>query len=293
MAAHTPFHDRDGWVWMDGEFVPQRDAKVSVLTHAMHYASAVFEGERAYEGEIFKSSEHSERLIKSARILGFEPPASADEIDKAKRDLIAKMGFSDCYIRVLSWRGSEQLSVAAQQNTIHIAAACWQWGDYFADKMKGIRLMIAPWRRPAPDTAPCNSKAAGLYMICTLSKHAAENSGFNDALMMDWRGQIAEATGANVFFVRDGVLHTPTPDCFLDGITRRTVIALAKQRGIEVIERAIFPNELATFQECFLTGSAAEVTPVREIAGLSYKPGRISETMLNDYGGLVRRKNAA
>ena len=246
MAA-TPFHDRDGWVWFDGEFVPQREAKVSVLTHAMHYASAVFEGERAYDGVVFKGHEHSERLVKSARVLGFDVPASAEEIDKAKRDLIAKMGFSDCYIRALSWRGSEQLSVAAQQNTIHLAIAAWQWGDYFADKMKGIRLMIAPWRRPAPDTAPCNSKAAGLYMICTLSKHAAENAGFNDALMMDWRGQIAEATGANVFFVRDGALHTPAPDCFLDGITRRTVVALAERRGIEVIERAMFPNELATF----------------------------------------------
>ena len=292
MAA-TPFHDRDGWVWFNGEFVPQRDAKVSVFTHAMHYASAVFEGERAYDGEIFKSHEHSERLVKSARILGFDVGANADEIDKAKRDLIAKMGFSDCYVRALSWRGSEQLSVAAQQNAIHLAIACWQWGDYFADKMKGIRLMIAPWRRPAPDTAPCNSKAAGLYMICTLSKHAAENAGFNDALMMDWRGQIAEATGANVFFIRDGELHTPKPDCFLDGITRRTVMDLARRRGLEVIERAMFPNELATFTECFLTGSAAEITPVREIAGLMYKPGRISEMMINDYAGLVRRKNAA
>ena len=292
MAAQ-PFHDRDGWVWFDGEFVPQREAKVNVLTHAMHYASSVFEGERAYDGEIFKSREHSERLHKSARILGFEVPASVDEIEKAKRDLIAKMGFSDCYVRALSWRGSEQLSVAAQGNAIHLAIATWQWGDYFADKMKGIRLMIAPWRRPAPDTAPCNSKAAGLYMICTLSKHAAENAGFQDALMMDWRGQIAEATGANVFFVRDGALHTPTPDCFLDGITRRTIMALAKARGIEVIERAIFPNELATFTECFLTGSAAEVTPVREIAGLTYKPGRITELLASEYSAHVRRKNAA
>ena len=288
-----PFHDRDGWVWMDGEFVPQREAKVHVLTHAMHYASAVFEGERAYDGVVFKGTEHSERLHKSARILGFDVPATIDELDRAKRELMNKMGFESCYFRALAWRGSEQLSVAAQKNSIHVAIAAWEWGDYFADKMKGIRLMIAPWRRPAPDTAPCNSKAAGLYMICTLSKHAAENSGFNDALMMDWRGQIAEATGANVFFVRDGALHTPTPDCFLDGITRRTVIALARQRGIEVIERAIFPNELATFTECFLTGSAAEITPVREIAGLQYKPSKITEQLINDYGGLVRRKNAA
>ena len=291
--AVTPLHDRDGWVWFDGSFVQQRDAKVSVLTHAMHYASAVFEGERAYDGEVFKGHEHSQRLHKSARILGFEVPATVEEIDKAKRDLIAKMGFTDCYLRALSWRGSEQLSVAAQGNTIHLAIACWQWSWCCAARKAVSRLMVAPWRRPAPDTAPCNAKAAGLYMICTLSKHAAENAGFQDALMMDWRGQIAEATGANVFFVRDGALHTPTPDCFLDGITRRTIIALAKQRGIDVIERAIFPNELASFSECFLTGSAAEVTPVREIAGLMFKPDRITEMLMNDYSGLVRRKNAA
>ncbi|MEJ0060204.1 MAG: branched-chain amino acid aminotransferase [Terricaulis sp.] len=293
MAAAPPFHDRDGWVWFDGEFVPQRDAKVHLLTHAMHYGSCVFEGERAYDGTVYKSQEHAERLIRSGRILGFDVPASAEEIVKAKQELINKAGFGDAYVRALAWRGSEQLGVSAQNNEIHIAIATWQWGDYFADKMKGIRLMIAPWRRPAPDTAPCNSKAAGLYMICTLSKHAAENAGFQDALMFDWRGQIAEATGANVFFVRDGVLHTPTPDCFLDGITRRSVIALAKQRGIEVVERAIFPNELASFSECFLTGSAAEVTPVNEIAGIKFKPAAITEQLLHDYAALVRRKNAA
>lgn len=292
MAAQ-PFHDRDGWVWFDGEWVPQREAKVHVLTHAMHYASCVFEGERAYEGDVFKSREHSERLVRSARILGFEMPYAPEEIDRAKRELIGKMGLSDCYLRALSWRGSEQLGVSAKTNAIHTAIAAWYWGDYFPDKMKGIRLMIAPWRRPAPDTAPCNSKAAGLYMICTLSKHAAEDAGFNDALMFDWRGQIAEATGANIFFVRDGVLHTPTPDCFLDGITRRTVMALARQRGIEVVERAIFPNELALFSEAFLTGSAAEITPIREIAGLAYKPGAICEQLIHDYAALTRRKLAA
>ena len=292
MAAQ-PFHDRDGWVWMDGEFVPQRDAKVHVLSHALHYASCVFEGERCYDGAIFKSREHAERLHQSARILGFQLPYSVDELERAKRELVERSGVASCYIRALAWRGSEQLSIAARQNTIHVALAAWEWGDYFADKMKGIRLMVAPWRRPAPDTAPCNSKAAGLYMICTLSKHAAEDAGFNDALMMDWRGQIAEATGANIFFVRDGALHTPKPDCFLDGITRRTVIALAHQRGIEVIERAIFPNELATFSEAFLTGSAAEVTPIREIAGLSFKPAALSEQIVTDYAAHVRRKNAA
>jgi branched-chain amino acid aminotransferase len=292
MAAQ-PFHDRDGWVWMDGEFVAQREAKVSVLTHAMHYASAVFEGERCYSGVIFKSREHSERLHRSARILGFQVPYSVEEIEAAKRETVKRMGFENCYIRVLAWRGSEQLSVAAQGNSIHVAIAAWEWGDYFADKMKGIRLMIAPWRRPAPDTAPANSKAAGLYMICTLSKHAAENAGFNDALMFDWRGQIAEATGANIFFVRDGVLHTPYPDCFLNGITRQTIIGLAKQRGVEVQERAIFPNELPLFTEAFLTGSAAEITPIREIAGLNFKPSTMTEQLMHDFTGLTRRKNAA
>jgi branched-chain amino acid aminotransferase len=287
------FHDRDGWVWTDGSFIPHRDAKVHVLTHALHYASCVFEGERAYGGVIFKSHEHSRRLHNSARILGFELPYGAEELDRVKHELVAKQGFSDCYLRALAWRGSEQMGVATSRDDVHVAVSAWEWGDYFADKMKGIRLMIAPWRRPAPDTAPTNSKAAGLYMICTLSKHAAADAGFDDAMMFDWRGQIAEATGANIFFVRDGVLHTPTPDCFLNGITRQTVIAQARQRGVEVIERAIFPNELATFSEAFLTGSAAEITPIREIAGLTFKPGAMCEQAMSDYAALTRRKNAA
>ncbi len=292
MAA-IPFHDRDGWVWMDGEFVPQREAKVHVLTHALHYASCVFEGERAYGGVVFKSREHSERLHHSARILGYKAPFSVEELDRAKAELVAKMGFSDCYLRALAFRGSEQLGVSAKNNTIRVAIAAWEWGDYFADKMKGIRLMVAPWRRPAPDTAPANAKAAGLYMICTLSKHAAEDAGFNDALMFDWRGQIAEATGANIFFVRDGVIHTPTPDCFLNGLTRQTVISLARDAGVEVVERAIFPNELATFDEAFLTGSAAEITPIREIAGLAYKPGAMCEQVIEAYRVETRGKGAA
>jgi branched-chain amino acid aminotransferase len=271
--------------------VPQRDAKVHVLSHALHYASSVFEGERAYNGAIFRGHDHSERLIKSGKLLGFDVPATADEIDAAKRDVMNKMGLESCYIRTIAWRGSEQLGVSCKGNTIHLAVAAWMWGDYYADKMKGIRMMIAPWRRPAPDTAPSNSKAAGLYMICTLSKHAAEDCGFEDALMMDWRGQIAEATSANIFFVRDGVLHTPLADCFLNGFTRQTTIALAKKRGIEVQERAIWPNELGTFSEVFLTGSAAELTPVREIAGMQFKPGAMTEMLAGDYSALARRAN--
>lgn len=291
--AEAAYHDRDGWIWMNGSFVPWREAGVHVLTHGLHYASAVFEGERAYDGVIFRSREHSERLHNSARLMGFEIPYSVEEIEKAKMETVLKSGLSSAYVRAIAWRGSEKMGVSAKENRINLAIAAWHWGDYFEDKMKGIRLAIAPWRRPAPDTAPCNAKAAGLYMICTLSKHAAENAGFQDALMMDWRGQIAEATGANVFFVKDGKLHTPTPDCFLNGLTRQTVIELAKRRGIEVIERAIWPNELAGFQEVFLTGSAAEITPVSEIQGMYFKPGKVTEQLLADFGALVRRKNVA
>lgn len=291
--ADTPFHDRDGWIWYNGAFTKAQDAKIHVLTHGLHYASAVFEGERAYEGVVFESRRHSERLHYSAKVLGFEIPYSVDELERAKAELVEKSGMPSCYMRAIAWRGSEALGVSAQKNTINVAIAVWHWGDYYQDKMKGIRLMVAPWRRPAPDTAPTQAKAAGLYMICTLSKHAAENAGFNDALMMDWRGQIAEATGANIFLIKDGEMHTPTPDCFLNGITRQTVIGLAKRRGLKVIERAIWPAELVNFDEIFLTGSAAEVTPVGEIAGMTFKPGDVCKTMMADYAALVRRKNAA
>jgi branched-chain amino acid aminotransferase len=291
--AEAAYHDRDGWIWYNGSFKPWREANVHVLTHGLHYASAVFEGERAYDGVIFRSREHSQRLHNSAKLMGFDIPYTVDEIEKAKADTLVKSGLSSAYVRCIAWRGSEKMGVSAKENRINVAVAAWHWGDYFADKMKGIRLTLAQWRRPAPDTAPSNAKAAGLYMICTLSKHAAEANGFQDALMMDWRGQIAEATGANAFFVRDGVLHTPLPDCFLNGLTRQTVIELAKRRGIEVQERAMWPNELATFQEVFLTGSAAEITPVSEIQGLTCKPGKVTEQLLADFGALVRRKNAA
>jgi branched-chain amino acid aminotransferase len=291
--AEAAYHDRDGWIWLNGGFVPWREANVHVLTHGLHYASAVFEGERAYDGAIFRGHEHSQRLHNSAKLMGFQIEASVEEIDRIKAETLKRSGLASAYVRCIAWRGSEKMGVSARENKINLAVAAWHWGDYFPDKMKGIRLMIAPWRRPAPDTAPCNAKAAGLYMICTLSKHAAEAAGFQDALMFDWRGQIAEATGANIFLVKDGVLHTPTPDCFLNGLTRQTVIALARKRGIEVVERAIWPNELAGFQEVFLTGSAAEITPVAEIAGMYFKPAKVTEQLIADFGALTMRQNAA
>tara|TARA_Y100000815_G_scaffold124393_1_gene112258 strand:+ start:32774 stop:33625 length:852 start_codon:yes stop_codon:yes gene_type:complete len=270
---------------MNGEFVPWKDAKVHVLTHGLHYASAVFEGERAYGGEIFKLTEHTERLHESARILGFKIPYSVQEIDDACVALLHKQGFTDAYVRPIAWRGSEMMGVSAQANKINLAIAIWQWPSYFdpEQRLKGIRLDLAEYRRPDPRTAPSKSKAAGLYMICTISKHAAEAKGYADALMLDWRGRVAEATGANVFFVKDGVIHTPTPDCFLDGITRRTVIDLAKKRGYELVERVIMPEEMENFEQCFLTGTAAEVTPVSEIGPYKFKVGDITTTLMNDY----------
>ncbi|EKF43568.1 branched-chain amino acid aminotransferase [Nitratireductor indicus] len=289
MAA-VPFDKLEGFIWLNGEFVKWADAKIHVLTHGLHYASAVFEGERAYGGEIFKLNEHTERLHESARILGFRIPWSVEEINTACRELLAKQGFSDAYVRPIAFRGSEMMGVSAQNNRINLAIAIWQWPSYFdpEQRLKGIRLDLAEYRRPDPRTAPSKSKAAGLYMICTLSKHAAEAKGYADAMMLDWRGQVAEATGANIFFVKDGVLHTPTPDCFLDGITRRTVIELAQRRGIEVVERAIMPEELEGFEQCFLSGTAAEVTPVSEIGPYKFEVGEISRLLMNDYANEVR-----
>jgi branched-chain amino acid aminotransferase len=269
--------------------VPWREAKLHVLTHGLHYASGVFEGERAYNGNIFRLRAHTERLIQSGKILGFDIPFTAEQIDTACIDTLAANNLTDAYVRPLAWRGSEQLSVAAHGTTIHLIVAVWPWPNLFGEnRMKGVRLDIAKWKRPHPETAPTRSKAAGLYMIGTLAKHDAEAAGFDDALMMDWRGQVSEGTGANIFFVMDGELHTPVPDCFLDGITRRTVMGLAHRRQIKVVERPILPEELAHASEVFLAGTAAEVTPVREIAGRAYTPGSITETLLGDYDKAVR-----
>ncbi len=286
----VPFDDRDGWIWMNGEFVPWRDAKIHVLSHALHYGSCVFEGERSYNGTIFEGKRHTERLLKSANILGVKPSVNAEQLEEAKYAALAKNGLENAYVRAFMWRGSEMMGVSAQLNTIHTAIAVWDWGNYYSDKMTGIRMGRAKWRRPDPATAPYDAKAAGLYMICTLSKHAAEDEGYADALMLDYRGQVAEATSANIFFVQDGAIHTPTPDCFLNGITRQTVIKIAREKGYEVIERKIMPEELGNFTECFTTGSAAEVTPVREIAGIMYKPSNVCEDMVTSYENLVRGK---
>ncbi len=292
--ALIPYDDRDGWIWMDGAFTPWREAKVHVLTHGLHYASAVFEGERMYGGEIFALRAHTERLFNSARILDFEIPFTVEQIDDACNQVCAKNGLTDCYIRPIAWRGAETIGVSAQDTKIHVAIAAWEWPSYFRpeEKAKGIALTWAKYRRPSPETAPTASKAAGLYMICTISKHAAERDGFADAMMLDHRGYVAEATGANVFFIRDGVIHTPEPDCFLNGITRQTVIDIARQRGFEVVVRHILPDELATFSECFIVGSAAEVTPVRQIGEYDFKPGNISLSLMDDYAMKVRRQKA-
>jgi branched-chain amino acid aminotransferase len=295
MAPLVPYHDRDGFIWYNGKMVPWREATLHVLSHGLHYASAAFEGERAYGGRIFKLREHTDRLIASARMLDFEVPYTADEIDAACNEVMKANKLVDCYVRPIAWRGSEQMGVSAQLSKINVAIAAWDWGSYFdpKERLRGIRLGLAQYRRPDPATIPAKAKATGLYMICTIEKHRAERAGYADALMYDWRGRVAECTGANIFFIKDGALHTPTPDCFLDGITRRTVMALAKKRGIAVHERAIMPDELGTFSECFIVGTAAEVTPVREIGEHNYQPGRICETLLDDYMAEVQPEKAA
>ncbi len=286
-----PFDDRDGFIWYDGALRPWRDAQLHVLSHALHYASCVFEGERAYGGKVFKLTEHTQRLLESARLLGFEIPFTREALERATNETLAANKLQDAYVRPLAWRGAEQMGVAAQASKIHVAIATWPWGSYFSPeaRMKGIRMKWAKWQRPAPNTAPTASKAAGLYMICTLSKHDAEAEGYHDALMLDWRGRIAEATGANVFLCIDGELHTPTPDCFLDGITRRAVMGFARSRQIKVVERAIMPDELGRAQEVFLTGTAAEITPVGEIDKYRFTPGAITKALIEEFDKAVGR----
>ncbi len=289
MADQRTFDDRDGWIWLDGKMVPWREANVHILTHALHYASSVFEGQRAYNGVIFKLTQHSERLHRSAKILGFDIGWTVEQIDAACNEVIKANGLTDAYVRPVAWRGSEQMGVTARGTKSHLAIAAWEWGKYFDPSIaaKGLRLDIAQYRRPAPYTAPVHSKAAGLYMICTLARQQAEGRGYDDAIMFDWRGQVAEATGANTFFVKDGALHTPTPDCFLDGITRQTVMELARKRGVEVVERTIWPEELEGFEQMFITGSAAEVTFVREAGPWNFDVGDLSRQLAKDYDDLV------
>ena len=284
------YDDRDGKIWFDGNFVDWRDANVHVLTHAMHYASSVFEGERAYNGKIFKSVEHSERFKKSANLIDFEIPYTVEEIENAKYQALEKNGLSDAYVRAFAWRGAgEDMGVASSRNPVRVAVAVWSWGNYYGDaKFKGAKLDIAKWRRPDPATAPSQSKAAGLYMIATMSKHAAEDKGCSDAMMFDYRGYVAEATGANMFFVKDGEVHTPKPDAFLNGITRQTVIDLLKKKGISVIERHIMPDELEGFEQCWLTGTAAEVTPVGQIGDYTFEVGALTKEISESYDKLVR-----
>jgi branched-chain amino acid aminotransferase len=284
------YDDRDGKIWMDGALVEWRDAKVHILTHALHYASSVFEGERCYNGKIFKSRLHSERLLASGKMIDFDIPYTVDEIEAAKQAALDANGLTDAYVRVLAWRGAgEDMGVASSRNPVHMAVAVWEWGNYYGDaKTKGAKLDIAKWKRPSPECAPSQAKAAGLYMIATMSKHAAEAKGCSDAMMYDYRGYIAEATGANIFFVKNGVVHTPTPDAFLNGITRQTVIGMLRDKGITVIERHIMPEELDGFEQCWLTGTAAEVTPVGQIGDHKFEVGTLVQDLAAEYEKLVR-----
>lgn len=288
MAAS--YDDRDGWIWMDGGLVPWRDATVHVLTHALHYASAVFEGERCYSGRIWKGHEHSLRLIRSGDLLDMAIPYTADEIDAAKEAMLRANGWTDAYVRAIAWRASgPDMGVSARRNPVRLAVAGWEWGNYYGEaKLRGAKLDVAKWKRPSPETIPSEAKAAGLYMICTMSKHAAEAKGCSDAMMLDHRGYVAEATGANIFFVKDGEVHTPLPDCFLNGITRQTVIGMLRDRQVKVHERHILPEELESFEQCWLTGTAAEVTPVGEIGPWSFEVGALARDVAADYERLVR-----
>jgi branched-chain amino acid aminotransferase len=288
--AESAYDDRDGKIWLDGKLVDWRSAQVHVLTHGLHYASSVFEGERAYGGKIFLSRKHSERLHFSASCLDFEIPFSVDEIEAAKAQVLEANGFTDAYVRAVAWRGAgPDMGVSSARNPVRLAIAAWGWGNYYGDaKMKGAKLDISKWKRPSPETIPVHAKAAGLYMICTTSKHAAEAKGCSDALFMDYRGYVAEATGANIFFVKDGEVHTPKPDCFLNGLTRQTVIGMLEEKQIKVYERHIMPEEMEGFEQCWLTGTAAEVTPVGQIGDYNFEVGAMTREISSDYEKLVR-----
>ena len=289
------FDDQDGQIWYDGKLCPWRDVNLHVLSHGLHYGSCVFEGERVYNGRVFRLREHTQRLLDSAKILGFQIPYTLEELERATMETVEAQGYADAYVRPVAWRGSEMMGVSAQKSFIHVAIAVWEWPSYFSPeaRTRGIKLKPALWSRPDPKCAPVKAKAAGLYMICTLSKHDAEANGYDDALMLDWRGQIAETTGANFFMVINGEIHTPTPDCFLDGITRRAVMGLARERGYNIIERAIMPDELSKADEIFVTGTAAEVTPVGQIGDLHFQPGAMCRLMMDDFTALTRAESQA
>ncbi len=293
MTDIIPFDKREGFIWYNGQFVAWQDSKVHILNHGLHYASCVFEGERIYNGKIFKNEQHSQRLHRSAQTLGFKIPYSVSDLNNFKIATAAKQNIVDGYMRVFAWRGSEKMAISAQENKIHVAIACWPWPPYYSDeaRKKGLKLKFAKYRRPSPETAPTTAKAAGLYMICTISKHEAENEGYNDALMLDYRGYIAESTGANIFLVmKNNEIHTPIADCFLNGITRQTIIEIARKKGLTVIERHIEPEELGDARDAFLTGSAAEITRISSIDDkYSYlEPSDITIGLMNDYHNLVR-----
>ena len=290
------FDNRDGWIWIDGKFVPWRDATMHVITQGLHYASSVFEGERAYNGKIFKSKEHTRRFFKSAEIIGIEIPFTEEEINIVKKELIKKMNFKDCYVRPLAWRGGEQMGISTSNSNINVAIAVWDdWASYFKieDRKAGLKLVTSPWKRPAPDTAPYEAKASGPYIICTMSKEFAEKKGFHDALMLDYRGYVAEGTGANIFFIKNNDIHTPIPDCFLNGITRQAVIKMASQQGFKITEKYIFPEEISNYDEAFLTGTAAEVTPIKSIDNVIFNTGESTTTfkLMQDFSNMVNNIN--
>ena len=290
------FEDREGWIWMNGEFIPWQNATSHIISQGLHYASAVFEGERAYGGKIFKSEEHTDRFFNSAKIIGIKIPFTKDQINEAKKKLIDKMNYKDCYVRPLAWRGGDQMGISTTHSNINVAIAVWDdWSSYFKieDRKAGLKLITSPWKRPAPDTAPFEAKASGPYIICTMSKEYAESKGYHDALMLDYRGYVAEGTGANIFFIKNKDIHTPIPDCFLNGITRQAVIKMVKEQGFKITEKHILPSEIDNYDEAFLTGTAAEITPIKSIDNISFITGDNSTTFkfMSDFSEMVKSSN--